>query len=1177
MTTFKKVLSSVLMLTFLLVGVQKLNAQCEAEVGTLPVVTTTCITADMGDLLLNPYDGQTGATDFLWVVTDMDSIYVDPDATLQDTNGPTIVGFSEDGTFDFSQLGPGTYGFSGFAYSQAEVDAITANPLVGIATGGAITGGESLPEVYFALIETPLFQAGGLSIARIVYSFTVSLPALGLPQPCIAVSDGPAYTVMVVNDLSECPAPECAAAAGTITAPENTEAVLDGTSDAPTAEGYATEADGYVQVYLAFYEFVDNPNLPDGLYVVNSSLDGAFDWPSTDFITATYPIYALNYQGTIDDLITFFTDYPDYITLDVLNQVIADGTICADLVYAYDVNVVDACNVTAGEIATEDATSFCLNDDVDDFVNVTVTGNESASYTYVVTDTLLNIIMIQEDPSVSFAGLEENLYLVWGVAYDGDLTGAEVGGSALDITGCYDVTDPIVVEATICEPPACEANAGEISLANTTIPFGGSNDAPTVTGANEDYAYAFILTTDLPDNETTYDIVALGTEGVFSFEGLPAGTYYIHGISIAPADLAAAIEAVSNGTITSGEAAMAAITAGDICADLIVPGIELTVEPNVVECTVNAGTLSTQSDLSLCIGDVQSDVVNVAVEGNTEGTYVYVVTDVDGNILAISESNEISFNDMAAGTYAIWGLVHDGTLEGAEVGANAADLTGCFDLTDDAIMVVLEDCTPVCEANAGEISLANTVIPFGGSNDMPTVTGANETYAYAFILTTDLPGNETTYDIVGYNLDGVFSFEGMPAGTYYLHGLSIANEDVAAAIAALTGGDITSGEAALAAIADGVICADLIVPGIELTVEEEVITVDCTGFSITSAVLECTDAQEANGNYAVEVNWTGGEAPYTIQGTVEYEDYAQNTLVITDLADNTEYYVVVTDANGCEVSTTGIGHCAKCSAFSVTAVAECVEPANTAYDVTITIAGGTPPYSFTGDYVLSGYGQDVIFIPGFTSNTTYTIVVTDYNGCNQLVTGTLNCKLAVDLLRYNVTLENEDVLVSWATASEENSAYFIVERSLDGVNFSEVGRVNAAGDSHSVLAYAFVDETVNNCETYYYRLTEVDTFGEAVIIGNAQSIRTAHTNCMSVSIAPIPATSELNVTLNSGTSSDVSITIYDVLGRVLQQQNEVAVEGTNIYIVEVEDLAVGAYFVTVKSGASVETMKFVKK
>jgi len=80
----------------------------------------------------------------------------------------------------------------------------------------------------------------------------------------------------------------------------------------------------------------------------------------------------------------------------------------------------------------------------------------------------------------------------------------------------------------------------------------------------------------------------------------------------------------------------------------------------------------------------------------------------------------------------------------------------------------------------------------------------------------------------------------------------------------------------------------------------------------------------------------------------------------------------------------------------------------------------------------------------------------------------------VSLYGFEAEKENNTTgLLSWKTASEQNSAYFEVERSADGINYTSIGRVVAAGNSSTERLYTFRDKNpvtgVN-----YYRLQMVD-------------------------------------------------------------------------------------------------------
>jgi hypothetical protein len=81
----------------------------------------------------------------------------------------------------------------------------------------------------------------------------------------------------------------------------------------------------------------------------------------------------------------------------------------------------------------------------------------------------------------------------------------------------------------------------------------------------------------------------------------------------------------------------------------------------------------------------------------------------------------------------------------------------------------------------------------------------------------------------------------------------------------------------------------------------------------------------------------------------------------------------------------------------------------------------------------------------------------------------------VTLISFTARENNSRAALEWVTASEQNSSYFSVEKSTDGVNFTEIGTVNAQGNSSNPITYGFEDNHFN--EASYYRLKMVDKDG----------------------------------------------------------------------------------------------------
>jgi hypothetical protein len=133
-------------------------------------------------------------------------------------------------------------------------------------------------------------------------------------------------------------------------------------------------------------------------------------------------------------------------------------------------------------------------------------------------------------------------------------------------------------------------------------------------------------------------------------------------------------------------------------------------------------------------------------------------------------------------------------------------------------------------------------------------------------------------------------------------------------------------------------------------------------------------------------------------------------------------------------------------------------------------------FTSTRVYLLDAIsGASVLLAPGTTysfdataANTNSTFTTTRFSLFFE-PTGTL----PVTLTSFTAQAQAQGVALAWHTASEQNSAYYAVERSATGQAYTEIGRVAAAGTSTQAHSYAFYDPQPLG-GTSYYRLRQVD-------------------------------------------------------------------------------------------------------
>ena len=99
---------------------------------------------------------------------------------------------------------------------------------------------------------------------------------------------------------------------------------------------------------------------------------------------------------------------------------------------------------------------------------------------------------------------------------------------------------------------------------------------------------------------------------------------------------------------------------------------------------------------------------------------------------------------------------------------------------------------------------------------------------------------------------------------------------------------------------------------------------------------------------------------------------------------------------------------------------------------------------------------------------------------NNVITANPAAPLPVVLTRFAAAAKPEGVAVSWATASEQNSDRFEVQRSADGRKFELLGTTKGQGNSSSSHAYTFADAHPL-AGLAYYRLRQVDSNGSSAV------------------------------------------------------------------------------------------------
>lgn len=181
--------------------------------------------------------------------------------------------------------------------------------------------------------------------------------------------------------------------------------------------------------------------------------------------------------------------------------------------------------------------------------------------------------------------------------------------------------------------------------------------------------------------------------------------------------------------------------------------------------------------------------------------------------------------------------------------------------------------------------------------------------------------------------------------------------------------------------------------------------------------------------------------------------------------------------------------------------------------------------------------------------------------------------LPLGLLSFTGIQKNGAHYLSWITASENRADYYILQRSSNSGNFSDLGKVASGNDNGNSNEYEYIDEHPlqgNN----FYRLVMVDKEG-----------RSKHSNTVLLkmlrdksvlSIYPNPVAAELHIELSGkADDSEVLIDIYDAAARLIKHKT--IRKDNNTFLIDVGGLASGVYTIRIINREDISSVKFVKQ
>lgn len=170
-------------------------------------------------------------------------------------------------------------------------------------------------------------------------------------------------------------------------------------------------------------------------------------------------------------------------------------------------------------------------------------------------------------------------------------------------------------------------------------------------------------------------------------------------------------------------------------------------------------------------------------------------------------------------------------------------------------------------------------------------------------------------------------------------------------------------------------------------------------------------------------------------------------------------------------------------------------------------------------------------------------------------------------------MQRKSALLHWKSKADDQHDFVSIERSIDGQQFTEIGRVKPRSRGASFEQYQFTDMDPAVGKNYY-RLALVDKNGRKEF---TKTVQISNLVTGSISAYPVPASDVLHLKTVLSAKTSVSITITDLTGRTLYSTARTGEKGLNAFTIPIAQLSNGMYMVRVSSPDDTNTLRFIKQ
>lgn len=191
-----------------------------------------------------------------------------------------------------------------------------------------------------------------------------------------------------------------------------------------------------------------------------------------------------------------------------------------------------------------------------------------------------------------------------------------------------------------------------------------------------------------------------------------------------------------------------------------------------------------------------------------------------------------------------------------------------------------------------------------------------------------------------------------------------------------------------------------------------------------------------------------------------------------------------------------------------------------------------------------------------------------------LLLGT-NCVQLSAAVTYSMPLQGKEQvignLLEWSTAVETNSQMFMVERSTDGLEYENIGVIDAAGRSLDEKGYRFLDINATTTKAFY-RLRQIDVDGSGSLSQSVLVNREIPNQFAVVSMSNTAVAKFFRCNLHASDDGLLNYTLRTLNKDLIQSGTLEMFFGLNELEINMSDEAIGTYVLTIQMDNEIESL-----